>query len=219
MSNPVICIRDASVANSVFQITDFWPSRSQANPVVDPAPQGPRYLRQPENTLPVVTALAVAREVSGLAAYLLVTVDADGANFTGAQAKAAADAIITAMRAGDALAEADINDILDGVVAGAGIVGTGNSTATVGNILAILGGAKFVVPVGTDVDDAYLTEAQQEALFDSDVYSPINDQDSSFWLSLARGQLRKAISSRVSRTGAVLDPLVVVYLADGTIAE
>jgi uridylate kinase len=167
----------------------------------------------------VVTALAVAREVSGLAAYLLVTVDADGANFTGAQAKAAADAIITAMRAGDALAEADINDILDGVVAGAGIVGTGNSTATVGNILAILGGAKFVVPVGTDVDDAYLTEAQQEALFDSDVYSPINDQDSSFWLSLARGQLRKAISSRVSRTGNVLDPLAVVYLADGTVAE
>ena len=85
MNNPVICLRDANIPNGSLMIKDMWPNRSQANPVVDPAPQGPRYIRQPENTLPVVTGgLTVAREVSGLAAYLLVTVDADGANFTGA---------------------------------------------------------------------------------------------------------------------------------------
>ncbi len=207
MNNPVICLRDANIPNGSLMIKDMWPNRSQANPVVDPAPQGPRYIRQPENTLPVVNALAVAREVSGLAAYLLVTVDADGANFTGAEAKEAADAIITAMRAGDALAEADLNDILDGVVAGAGIVGTGNSTATVGNILAVLGGAKFVVPAGTDVDDAYLTEAEQEALFDTGAYAPIVNEDSSFWISLEQGNLFKAKTN----------DFVVVYDVDGSV--
>jgi len=207
MNNPVICLRDANIPNGSLMIKDMWPNRSQANPVVDPAPQGPRYIRQPENTLPVVNALAVAREVSGLAAYLLVTVDADGANFTGAEAKEAADAIIAAMRAGDALAEADLNDILDGVVAGAGIVGTGNSTATVGNILAVLGGAKFVVPAGTDVDDAYLTEAEQEALFDTGAYAPIVNEDSSFWISLEQGNLFKAKTN----------DFVVVYDVDGSV--
>lgn len=208
MNNPVICLRDANIPNGSLMIKDMWPNRSQANPVVDPAPQGPRYIRQPENTLPVVTGgLTVAREVSGLAAYLLVTVDADGANFTGAEAKEAADTLIAAMRAGETLEEGDINGILDGVVANAGIVGTGNSTATVGNILAILGGAKFVVPAGTDVDDAYQTEAEQEALFDTGAYAPIVNEDSSFWISLEQGNLFKAKAN----------DFVVVYDVDGSL--
>lgn len=220
MNSPVICIRDLSIPNGSLMIKDMWPNRSLANPVVDPAPQGPRYLRQPENTLPVVVADVVTREVSGLAAYLLVTVDAGdaGANFTPAQAKTAADDIITEMRTGGDLDVATVEGILAGVVEGSGIVGTGDSTATLGNILAIVGGAKFVVPAGTDVGAVFQTEAAQEALFDTGAYAPIVDEDSSFWISLAQGNLFKAKNNRVNPvTGAALDPLVVVYDVDGTV--
>ena len=80
MNNPVICIRDASIVNGSLMVKDMWPNRSQANPVVDPAPQGPRYVRQPENVLPVVANQAVSAEVRGLASYLLMTIDAGGLN-------------------------------------------------------------------------------------------------------------------------------------------
>ena len=45
MASPAICIRDTSISNGQILVKDMWPNRSQANPVVDPAPQGPRYLR------------------------------------------------------------------------------------------------------------------------------------------------------------------------------
>ena len=80
MASPAICIRDTSISNGQILVKDMWPNRSQANPVVDPAPQGARYLRVTEaTTLPVVAAGAVTTEVSGLAAYLLVNLD-DGTN-------------------------------------------------------------------------------------------------------------------------------------------
>ena len=80
MPSPAICIRDTSISNGQILVKDMWPNRSQANPVVDPAPQGPRYLRVAETTtLPTVAAGVVTTEVRGLAAYLLVNLD-DGAN-------------------------------------------------------------------------------------------------------------------------------------------
>ena len=41
MASPAICIRDTSISNGQILVKDMWPNRSQANPVVDPAPQGP----------------------------------------------------------------------------------------------------------------------------------------------------------------------------------
>lgn len=220
MNSPVICIRDTSITNGSLMIKDLWPNRSQANPVLDPAPQGPRYLRVPENTLPVVVADVVTREVSGLAAYLLVTVDAGagGANFTPAQAKAAADAILADMRAGGDMEAGTVEGLLAAVVAGSGLVGTGDSTATLGNVLALLGGAHFVVPAGTELGGTFQTEATQTSWFDFGVYAPIVNEDSSFWISVAQGDLFKAKSNRTNPvTGATLDPYVIVYDVDGTI--
>ena len=218
MNNPVICIRDASIVNGSLMVKDMWPNRSQANPVVDPAPQGPRYVRQPENVLPVVANQAVSAEVRGLASYLLMTIDAGGlnANPSAAQAFDMAEGLIARMRTGATMTVGDVNGVLAGVVIGTGIAGAGGSTATLGNILAILGGARFVVPAGQTVNATFLTEAQQEALFDEGVYAPILNEDSSFWISVAQGNLKGMKENRELR-GETLDPLVVVYDVDGTV--
>lgn len=210
MASPVICFRSADSVNGSLQITDFFPNRSQVNPVIDPAAQGPRYIRQVESALPVVANNAVSVAVSGLAAYLLVTVDraAGNANPSPAEAVAMADALIARMRTGAAMQLANINTVLDGEVAGTGIVGTGNSTATVANILAILGGARVTVPAGTSVNAAFVAAGDQAALFDSGIYSPINEDDSSFWITVEQGQLSRAIAAGIvvsyDGSGAVL---------------
>jgi hypothetical protein len=222
MANPVICIRDASIKNGQLMVSDLFPNKSQASAVIDPAPQGPRYLRVVENETPSVSNLVVTRDVSGLSAYFLVTLDVDGAgiNPTVAQATAFANAVIAEMRNGADLSE--MRDVIGGVFNDdtglEGQLGAGSSTATTANILAILGGAHFTVPAGTDVDDAYISVADQASLFDETVYAPIHDEDSSFHISLAEGFLSKAKSARVDpRTNEALDPLVVVYGSDGSL--
>ncbi len=214
MPSPVICIRDASIKNGQIMVKDLFPNRSQANPSIDPAPQGPRYLRVVENVLPTVVNNVVSKEVSGLAAYLLVTIDAGAGNTnpTPAEAFDMAEALISEMRTGGNLEIADINGLLAGVVGGTGIVGTGNSTATVNNILQILGGAPFTVPAGVSVNATFQLEAGQANLFTA-FHNPIVFEDSSFWISLAQGDLLGLKSSRTVG-GVILDPYVVVY--DGT---
>jgi len=221
MTSPVICVVDPNLENGTLMIKDLWPNRSLANPVIDPAPQGPRYIRQPENVLPSTTGAGVVRaDVNGLAAYLLCTLDRAGggaANPTPAEAFAIAEALISSMRDGDDLEEADMNVII-AIEVGATGIGLGDSTATVANILSILGGDRFVLPAGTSVAGVYQTLAQQTALFDRGVYSPINEDDSSFWISVEQGDLYKAKNARVDPvTGVALDPLVVVYAGDGTL--
>lgn len=221
MASPVICIRDTEISNGQLLVKDMWPNRSQANPVVDPAPQGPRYLRVVETpTLPVLSDTVVAKTVSGLAAYLLVTIDAGAgdANPTPAQALEMAEDLISAMRAGGDLETDDINKILDGVVGGTGIVGTGKSTATVNNILQILGGATFTVAAGYDLEDVnddpqYLSVLDQASSF-SAFFNPIVEEDSSFWISLAQGDLLGLKSYRTVNN-VVLPPYVVVYDGNG----
>ena len=108
MANPVICIRDASIKNGQLMVSDLFPNKSQASAVIDPAPQGPRYLRVVENETPVVANDVVTRDVSGLTAYFLVTLDIDGANLanpTVVQASQFASAVITEMRAGGDLSD------------------------------------------------------------------------------------------------------------------
>jgi hypothetical protein len=215
MPSPVICIRDASIKNGSLMVKDMWPNRSQANPVVDPAPQGPRYLRVVENVLPTVVNGEVTKAVSGLAAYLLVTVDAGAGNVnpSPAEAKSMADALIAIMRAGGDLEIGDINGALAAVVVGTGIVGTGASTATVNNILQILGGAPFTVPAGVAATNTFQLEAGQSNLFTA-FHSPIVFEDSSFWISLAQGDL-SGLKSYRTVNGVVLDPYVVVYSGTG----
>lgn len=218
MASPVVCIRDTSITNGQLMVKDLWPNRSQANPVVDPVAQGPRYLRVVGTpTLPVLTGTVLAKTVTGLAAYLLVTIDraAGTANISPAESVTMAEALISEMRTGADLTLNDIDTVLDGVVGGTGIVGTGDSTATVNNILQILAGAVFTVPAGYDLETAqnaprWLSAGDQADSFDESVFQPIIEEDSSFWISVAQGDLLLMKSTRTVK-GVNLDPYVVVY--------
>jgi hypothetical protein len=191
MASPAICIRDASIANNSFQITDLWPNRAQANPVVDPVAQGPRYLRQPENQLPTVDQNGLTtNSTSGLTSYILITAqDGNPAAPTPAQAKLIADAVISEMRAGGALTALRL-----GVIYGNAVAGFSLGTGSVEDILSILAGAKFTLEVG--VDTTLLANATATR-FDSTVFKAVNENDSSFWISVARGQLSTAISEEL----------------------
>jgi hypothetical protein len=216
MPSPAICIRDTSISNGQILVKDMWPNRSQANPVVDPAPQGPRYLRVAETTtLPTVAAGVVTTEVRGLAAYLLVNLDdgandpAVGASITSADAKTIADALVAEMRAGNTLDLAAINAVVAVTVATAG-VGVATSTASVEDILQILAGARYVVPAGHVVEVAGVFQPVATSFFDYGIVSPVLEEDSSFWISVAKGDLLGLKSTRTVG-GAVVDPYVVVY--------
>lgn len=222
MPSPVICIRDADISNGQLLVKDMWPNRSQANPSIDPAPQGPRYLRVVENVLPTLTGTVIAQTVSGLSAYLLVTIDQDGggnndANITPAQSKTMADALIAEMRAGNDLDLAGMNAVLGAIVGGTGVT-TGSSTATVNNILQILSGATFTLGAGHDLEDAnnvpqFMSEDDQASSF-SAFHNPIVEEDSSFWISLAQGDL-SGLKSYRTVNGVLVAPYVVVYSGTG----
>jgi hypothetical protein len=191
MASPAICIRSTSIVNGQLMVKDMWPNRSQANPVTDPSPQGPRYLRVVENGLPVVSNDAVYRSVSGLSAYLLANLeDGAGASITVQNAVDMADLIIASMRAGAPLTLAEINDVagpIKAVVALAG-VGVGDSTATVNGILQILAGAHYAVPAGHILEVAGAFQ-QPADFFDYTIMAPVVEEDSSFWISVAQGDL------------------------------
>jgi len=214
MASPVICIRDTSIKNGQLMVSDLFPNKSQASAVIDPAPQGPRYLRVVEDGTPVVANDVVTRNVSGLTAYLLTTIDVEqqGANPTPTQADDMARTLLKRMRNGNELTLAKINEAIisaggiDGDFNNTGL-GFGASTATVQNILSILGGANFTVSAGTSVDGSYLSVVDQASLFDSTVYAPVLDEDSSFHISRVEGFLSKAKSAN----------LVVVYAGDGSL--
>lgn len=213
MASPAICIIDTSISNGQLMVKDLWPNRSLANPVIDPAPQGPRYLRVVEaTTLPVVAAGVVTREVSGLAAYLLANLDdgsndpAVGASIDPADAKTIADALVAEMRAGNTLDLAAINDIIDDTVATAG-VGVATSTATVEDILQILAGARYTVPAGHVVEVGGEFQPVATSFFDYGIMSPVLEEDSSFWISVAKGDL----------LGLKNAGYVVIYDGDGNV--
>ena len=214
MASPVICIRDTSIKNGQLMVSDLFPNKSQASAVIDPAPQGPRYLRVVEDGTPVVANDVVTRNVSGLTAYLLTTIDVEqgGANPTPAQAGEMSATLLKRMRNGNELTHAKINEAIISAGGQGGDfdntgLGLGASTATVQNILSILGGANFTVSAGTSVDGSYLSVVDQASLFDSTVYAPGLDEDSSFHISRVEGFLSKAKSAN----------LVVVYAGDGSL--
>lgn len=201
MASPAICIRSTTVQNGTFSIRDLWPSRSLANPVKDPAPQGPRYLRQPEVNLPTINgAGAITRAVSGLAAYVLTNVVNGGnARPTPAQAVTIAEALVSEMRDGSAM---DIASV--GVYIAAAVAGFLPGSVDVQELLRLLSGAKYTLPAGHDTT---VLGPNNATFFDEGAYQDIVEEDSSFWISLAEGQVATAKNAG----------LVVVYAEDGNL--
>jgi len=231
---PFICLRRTDIPNGTLQVTDFWPNKTQANAVVDPKPQGPRYCNAPNTSTVVLTSTGGAQRqfaaaYSGLAAYLLANVQQDGAGgaaMTPTQADTAAAALITAMRAGSDLTLADINTILV-AAAGAGTelnsLGGSASTGAVSDVLRILAGATYTVPSGSVIQNTSTVFTPQSsaaawnaANFNFNTFTDVLAMDSSFYISLAQGQLNGFTSSSFTyrdTTGAAL----VVYSDTGSV--
>lgn len=222
---PLICLRRTDIPNSTLQVTDLWPNKSQANAAIDPYPQGPRYVSQPAApalatlvTGPLATkTFGVAQ--SGLSAFLLVNVKiaagAPNPALTPAQALLCANALVTEMRAGNALTLGDINAAMQAVVANATLQNPAPSTA-VADLLRVLAGATYTVPAGTVIQSgagAWVAQASPSAFnaacFDFDTYVDVNVADSSFYISVAQGQLNGFTSSAFSYKGTTGAALVV----------
>jgi hypothetical protein len=136
---------------------DLWPNTSLRNPAIDPPGQTKYVSYQTQNDTVVTDGGRVTTAAyDGLAAYLLDNVVSGGVGgATGAlsdvNANAAALAIVTGMQAGHAMTESDLDTYLTVVVANTGIA-TGASTGVVTEVLAILSGEIYTVPITSDME-------------------------------------------------------------------
>lgn len=225
---PFICKRRADIPNGVLQITDLWPNASQRNQSIDPQPQGPRYVSAPVSATVVLSSTGATQRYfataqSGLAAYIIANVATGAAAaFTPAQANAAAAALIAAMGTGATLNLAAINVILAAAAAGSALT-AGGSTGAVTDVLRVLAGATYTVPAGTVVQVPVSTFNPQAspATFNADnfnfeTYHDILVSDSSFYISLAQGQINGFSSSTFKYLGTT-SPAIVVYDNTGAV--
>jgi len=218
---PFICKRRTDIPNGVLQITDFWPNASQRNQSIDPQAQGPRYVSAPVTNTVVLSSTGATQRYfataqSGLAAYLIANVATGaGAAMTPAEANVAAAALIAAMVAGTAQGLAAVNVILAAAAAGSDLT-AGGSTGTLVDVLRILSGATYTVPAATIVQVVVSTfnpqtgpAAWNAANFDYDTYKDILVSDSSFYISIADGQIGGFSSATFSYKGTAGAALVV----------
>lgn len=157
---PYIVMRRTDIPNGTLQIQDLKPNTSQKNAVLEAGlGQSGYVLNIAENQTVLTTGagpILTLRDYCGLAAYLIDNVeDAGGTALTAAVANAAALAIIQRAQFGLALTLAAINAA---IVAAGATVGTGltagNSTGTLAEVLGILQGSKYMLPGGSQVEDA-----------------------------------------------------------------
>lgn len=230
-----------SKGNSRLQITDLFPNKSQSNAVITPRFQGPYNFRPVDaqsegNALEVLpeldVALAIAVEVSGLAAYFLAVVESNvaGTHIAPAEARAIASDMIARMQFGLPLRLAEINasigqnvndatSDLDGATVGS------TSTGSVKEVLEILCGAKtFTLPVGHSIGDdgnagAFTpfadADAQAAAFTAIEGYTSIPSTHDSFYLSARSGQIKTAQTSLNYNS----QPVLVAYDDDGSIVK
>ena len=223
---PFICLKRTDIPNSVLQITDLWPNKSQYNPTLDPPAVGPRYIDAPvTNSVSLSGTFAFMLSYTGLAAYLLANVQAAGAGgaaMTPTQANTAASSIITAMQAGSALNLAAINALLV-AAAGAGTeltnAGGSLSTGTVVDVLRILSGVTYTVPVGTTIQAlGVFTPQASAATWNANNFASVPDilaTDSSFYNSLMYGKIAGFKSSAFTYLGTTGAALTVYDNAGG----
>lgn len=228
---PFICLARTDIPDSTLQITDLWPNKSQYNPSLDPAPSGPKYINAPvTNNVVLLTPAGViktfAAAYEGLAAYLLVNVQQDGAGgaaMTTPQANVAAAAIIAAMRAGSTLNLAAINVILVAACgAGTELTSAGGSLSTgaVADVLRILSGTPFTVPAGTQIQEAGpLFHAQAQPAFNASCFDAafhdVLPTDSSFYQSLSFGKIAGFKAASFTYRGVIGSALTVYDDAGG----
>lgn len=220
------------VAEGTLQITDLHPHKTQSNATLTPNFRGPAYIYSPSQTslttLPVIDVNSdIDGDQSGLAVYLLATID-DDANgsvlISEADAQAVAEALIAQAEAGGSLTSDDINQIILNVTGDANGIGIGKSTATVSEILSIITGySVFEISSGTSLADENNGDAFEAtavaAFFSTPSWASrqIRVFDGSFYISAREGQLLAA-QTRVDSAGDPA-PYAVCYADDGSLIQ
>lgn len=158
---PYIVMRRTDIPAGCLQVLDLRPNVSNKNSVLEPGLGETKYVVPRPSVETVVTAgagpIITAGTFGGLSAYLIDHVENNAANqaLTAAQANTAATTIRALPGAGSAVTLAAVDAAI--IAAGAG-VGTGltagNSTGSLAEVLQILAGREYVLPDGSQVEDA-----------------------------------------------------------------
>lgn len=222
---PYVIAKRTDLQNGAIQIKDLYFNKSQANPVTEPFPQGPLYVRKPDlnttgSTAPVINAVgnirSFLRATHGLLAYILVYVDNDGIALTKAQGINIVNAIQTAIVDGNAL---DIGTIVTNVDANYDFNGS------VEDVLRILSGDQMNFSAGLKIQD---TNGDYVANLGVGTFTTPNDRkmlngDTTWETSLESGNLADLVAlttyaGTTQKDGANnLIGLVTVYDDDGTL--
>ncbi len=223
IANNVLNSNEGRVA---VQITDLFPHKTQSSAVYTPSFQGPQYLyahgrdvsELPTTQVNLDGDTETDAELSGLALYLLATIETAGGNaLKPAEANAIANTIRGRVASGESLTADDIDGAIEGVSAGASISG-GDSFATVLEVLQIVSGYRvFTLPANTVVElangnfaDAVLTVAVPNGFSDPyDLGKLVTTFSDSFYISARKGQLKVAQNANT----------VVCYANDGSLIQ
>lgn len=223
--NVYVCLRRTDIPRGVLQVTDLEPNESQRNLVYTTPGQGPLYLRRGDSTAAVTSGaspIIAARDLTGLAAYLIDHVEAGGlalgtAALTAAEANSAAAAIVALVNAGSAVTIAAVNAAIAGVVADSELVATTSaSTGDLEELISILAGRVYTVPSGSVLDsDGSTFEATVSGSFDDSTFR-FTYNTSSFILSNNTGQISKLKAATFSYLGTA-GAAVVCYSNTGAV--
>lgn len=213
-----ICMKRTDIPNGVLQVLDLQPNVSQRNASIDP-PGQTKYInrRATGSTLGALVANATSAEYTGLAAYLIDHVIANGgATITVGQANTAAAAILTLCdqntSANITLAVVNAALVAAGAAAGTTLT-TNGSNGTLNDVLKIVAGAEYVLPSGSVV--GALAAGAALGSFTAGQYRNTYDTGA-FQISFGEGQLSQFCASDFEYDG-VQGEALVCYANDGTL--
>ena len=217
---PYICKIRTDVPDSILQVLDLDPNTSQRSLVYEPPGQTKYVNRVVSNVVATVGAgpITTIAAYTGLAAYLIDRVeDTDNADaaLTAAFANAIAASLIATLDGGGEITIAVVNAAIQASTGGAATLTGGDSTATLADVLRVLAGGAYNLPVNTQVEDGGND-------FDATISGSFAGTDrhthesGALQISLGEGHLAAFIASTFvygTTTGAAL----VVLDDDGTV--
>ncbi len=218
---PFIVMRRADIPEASLQVLDLKPNTSNKNSVLEPGLGETKYILPRPAVQDVATSgagpILTSAEYAGLAAYLIDHVeDSSGTAITAAVANAAALAITAIPATAGVLTLAAVNAALvaAGATVGTGLE-TGNSTGSLVELIDILAGRVYVLPAGSQVEDA---ANNFDPVVAGSFQTPARyvNLTGDLLISIGEGNLYRMMLP----TFLYLDvsgPAVVVYADDGTI--
>lgn len=213
---PYLCMIRTDIDDGILQVLDLLPNSSQRSLIYEPMGQT-KYVNRCQNDTVAVAANVTQGEYKGVAAWLIDGIEdsGDGGALSAAQANTIALALIARLDTGAAMTTASVNAVIQATVAASGI-GVGNSVGTLAQLLKILAGGEYILPIGTSADTgAGNYDAAQDGAFTTGQFLQTR-QSGALEISLGDGHLAEFIDSTFSYAGTTGAALVVLD-DDGTV--